>query len=303
MNVLVQTPTLAPGFAADGIAPARAARDRVSAFAAQVDPAIALSILIVIAVLACALAPGAIAPFGATDLDRDALLQAPGAAHLLGTDHLGRDILSLIIHGARQSVEVAIGAVLLGTIAGGLVGLVAGYLEGAVDMALMRLLDVWLSIPPLLMVIIIATALSPSLFHIILAIGIVTVPGRARIMRSAVIAIRRQPYIAACRAMGASPARILLRHIVPHTLSQTLVLATLGIATAILMGAMLSFLGIGVIDDTPDWGFLLNQGSSYLTVAWWFGTFPGLAITALVIAVNVLGEALRYRLDPHARSR
>ncbi len=263
----------------------------------------ALALVVVLLVLACALAPDRIAPYAATDLDHAALLQAPGRAHWLGTDHLGRDVFSLIVHGARHSIAVAVGAVVLGTIGGCLVGLVAGYAGGWIDMVAMRLLDVWLSVPPLLLMMIIAIALSPSLGHVILAIGLVSIPARARIMRAQVIAIARQPHVAAARAMGASPLRIVLHHILPHTLSQVLVMAALGVAGAILMAAMLSFIGIGVIDDRPDWGFVLNQGSSYLTVAWWFATFPGIAITVLVIAVNVLGEDLRRRFDPRAQRR
>ncbi len=270
---------------------------------ARIDSAATLSAVVVAVVLACAIAPDAIAPFATTDMDHHALLQAPGGAHWLGTDHLGRDILSLLIHGARHSVEIALGAVLLSTLSGGLLGIISGFVGGPFDLVLMRLLDIWLSIPHLLLVIIIATALSPSLSHIVVAIGIVLTPRVARVLRSRVIALKHQPYIEACHAMGASPVRILLRHILPHVLSAALVMMTLGIANAVLLGAMLSFIGIGVIDDTPDWAFLLSQGRNYLTVAWWFGTFPGLAITALVVSVNLLGETLRHRLDPRAQLR
>jgi peptide/nickel transport system permease protein len=211
--------------------------------------------------------------------------------------------LSLLIYGARQSLFIGLTATAIGTLLGGLLGLIAGYAGRTVDMALMRLLDIWMSVPDVLLVIILATALTPSTTNMILTIGIVLVPRYARVMRSQVIAIKGQPYVEASRAIGASHAHLLIRHILPQTLSPMLVMVTLGIAGAVLMVAMLSFIGLGVIDDIPDWGYLLSQGRSYLTVAWWFGTFPGLAITALVISVNLLGEALRHRLDPRSQAR
>jgi peptide/nickel transport system permease protein len=269
----------------------------------QSDPALVLSGLVVVVLAAWALAPAWIAPFSPTDMDHGAILQAPSAAHRLGTDHLGRDILSLLIYGARQSLFIGLTATAIGTLLGGLLGLIAGYAGRTVDMALMRLLDIWMSVPDVLLVIILATALTPSTTNMILTIGIVLVPRYARVMRSQVIAIKGQPYVEASRAIGASHAHLLIRHILPQTLSPMLVMVTLGIAGAVLMVAMLSFIGLGVIDDIPDWGYLLSQGRSYLTVAWWFGTFPGLAITALVISVNLLGEALRHRLDPRSQAR
>jgi peptide/nickel transport system permease protein len=253
---------------------------------------------VVAAMLLFALAPGAIAPFDPTDMDGDAILSAPNAVHWLGTDNLGRDVLSLLIYGARESLAMGACAVGLGGVAGGLIGLVAGYAGRAVDLALMRLLDIWMSVPDILLAIVIAAALGASLPNTILAVGLVTIPRYARVMRAQVIALKSRLFVEAARATGARPISILLRHILPHTLSPMLVMVTLGVANAILIGASLSFIGLGTIDDRPDWGFLLSQGRSYLEVAWWFATFPGLAITALVISVNLLGDALRTRLDP-----
>ncbi len=243
-----------------------------------------------------------LAPFDPTDMDSDAILQAPAWPHVLGTDHFGRDILSLLIHGARQSLLMGGCAVAVGGLVGGLIGLVAGFLGRAVDMALMRLLDIWMSVPDMLLAIIIAAGLGASFIHTILAVGCVTVPRYARVMRAQVIAVRHSTFIDASRCIGTSRTRILFQHVLPHTIPSMLVMATLGVGNAILIGASLSFIGLGVIEDRPDWGFLLSQGRAYLTVAWWFATFPGLAITALVIAVNVLGDALRDWLDPHARA-
>ena len=259
-----------------------------------------LAALVLLAMLACAIAPGLLAPFDPTDMDSDAILRSPNRQHVLGTDHFGRDILSLLIHGARQSLLMGGCAVAVGGIAGGLIGLLAGFFGRAVDMALMRLLDIWMSVPDMLLAIIIAAGLGAGFTHTIFAVGCVTVPRYARVMRAQVIAIRHRTFIDASRCIGTHPIRILFQHVLPHTVPSMLVMVTLGVGNAILIGASLSFIGLGVIEDRPDWGFLLSQGRAYLTVAWWFATFPGLAITALVIAVNVLGDALRNRLDPYA---
>ena len=271
----------------------------------RVRPRPRLSLLlagfVILIMIACAIAPYAIAPFDPTDMDSDAILQAPGWPHLLGTDHFGRDVLSLLIYGARQSLLMGACAVAVGGVAGGLIGLVSGYAGRAVDMGMMRLLDIWMSVPDMLLAIIVAAALGASFTHTVLAVGVVTIPRYARVMRAQVIAICNRPFIEASRSIGTSHVRILSQHVLPHTISAMLVMVTLGVGSAILIGASLSFIGLGVIDDRPDWGFLLSQGRSYLTVAWWFATFPGLAITALVIAVNVLGDALRDRLDPRLR--
>lgn len=264
---------------------------------------VAMPGLVVALMLAWVLAPGLFSPYGPSDLSRDAILQVPSGAHLLGTDHLGRDVLSLIVYGARQSLLVACAAVLIAAVGGGGVGIVCGYAGRLLDMAVMRLIEIWMSIPDILLIIIIATALGPSVSNMIMTIGIVMSPRFARVMRSQVIALRHRPFVEAARAIGASDLSILVRHILPHALSPMLVLASLGVATAALLQATLSFIGLGVVGDVPDWGYLLSQARSYLTVAWWFGAFPGLAITALVVSVNMLGEVLRLRLDPRAQAR
>jgi peptide/nickel transport system permease protein len=266
-----------------------------------VDPFMIAASLIAAVALLWALAPAWFAPFAPTDMDPRAILQAPSRVHLLGSDHMGRDVLSLIIYGAHQSIMVGVGSAVISLSLGGIVGLFAGYFGGAADMVIMRLIDVWLSVPATLLLIIIATALRPSLGNVILTIGLVSAPHFARVMRSQVVSIKSRPFVEASRSIGGSHLSIVLRHILPHTLSQVLVTLTLSIAVGMLMGAMMSFLGLGVVQDRPDWGFLLNQGRSYLTTAWWFATFPGLAITVLVIALNILGEALRRRLDPRGK--
>lgn len=251
----------------------------------------------------CALIPSVLSPYSPLDMDVDAILQAPSLHHLLGTDNLGRDVFSLIIHGARQSLLVAIAAVAVGVTLGSLLGLVIGYAGGWADVLFGRFIEIWLAIPNILLLLSIAAVLRPSLSNMILTIGIVSIPGYARIMRAQVLAIKHRPFVEAARAIGATDIDIVLRHILPHSLSPMLVLATLGVANAAQMGAMVSFIGLGVVDDIPDWGYLLSQSQSYLTVAWWFGAFPGLAITTLAIGVNVLGNVLRQKLDPRGKTR
>lgn len=292
-----QTAESAPGLLA---APREARR---LAWLPRLRPGPMLPAAIVLVMLACALAPNAIAPFDPTEMDPDAILAPPGPGHWLGTDHFGRDVLSLLIYGARQSLLMGAFAVFVGGLIGGLIGLISGYVGRAVDAVLMRLLDIWMSVPDILLAIILAASLGPSLTNTIIAVGLVTVPRYARVMRAQVLSIRSRTFIEASRAIGTSHGVIVLRHVLPHTVSQMLVMATLGVGSAILIGASLSFIGLGIIDDEPDWGFLLSQGRSYLSVAWWIATFPGLAITALVISTNLLGDWLRNRLDPHQRSR
>ncbi len=263
--------------------------------------AIAAPLLVIALMLLCAIVPGWIAPFDPTDMDGDAVLQAPSLAHLLGTDNFGRDVLTLLIYGARESLLLGACAVVLGGAAGGLIGLAAGTGGRAVDMVLMRLMDIWMSVPDILLAIVIAASLGASTSNTILAVAVVTIPRYARVMRAQVIATKSRSFVEESRQVGSSPISVAVRHILPHTLSPMLVMITLGVANAILIGASLSFIGLGVVDDRPDWGFLLSQGRSYLGVAWWFATLPGLAITALVVSINMLGDALRNRLDPRLR--
>lgn len=267
------------------------------------DALVAGSLLMLTCVLACAAFPGVIAPSLPTDMHADAILAEPSAAHLFGTDQFGRDMFSLVVFGARQSVLIGLFAVLISGAFGVSIGLTAGYAGGWLDTVLMRLIDVWLSIPSILLAIALSTVLGPSLHNTILAISLATTPRYARVLRGQALAVRSRPFIEASRAAGASHFAILRRHVLPHCSAQILVLATLGVGTSILVGATLSFLGLGVNDERPDWGFLLTQGRSYLTVAWWTVTFPGLAITSLVVSVNLLGDALRRRFDPRSAPR
>lgn len=254
------------------------------------------ALILIIAI--CAAFPQWIAPYSPTDMQLDAIMQRPSAAHPFGTDYYGRDILSLVVYGSRDSLYIGFMSVLVGGLAGGAIGTISGYVGGAVDAVLMRIVDVLMTIPGILLALAIAAAMGPGLGNIVLAVAAASVPGYARVMRGQTLSIKSRPFVTASRAIGATPFSIFWRHVLPNSLSPLLVMATLGIGTAILTGSGLSFLGLGVLKEIPDWGALLSQGRGYLTVAWWICTYPGLAITLLVLAVNIVGDWLRDRLDP-----
>jgi len=267
------------------------------------DALVVASLFVLAFVVACAAFPSAIAPHLPTDMQSDAILLQPGVGHWFGTDQFGRDVFSLVVYGARQSVLIGVFAVLISCSVGVSIGLTAGYAGGWIDNALMRVIDIWLAIPSILLAIALSTVLGPSLINTIFAVSVTTIPRYARVLRGQALAVRTRPFIEASRAAGASHFAILRRHILPHCSVQILVLATLGVGGSILIGSGLSFLGLGVSDERPDWGYLLTQGRSYLTVAWWTVTYPGLAITSLVVSVNLLGDALRRRFDPRSAPR
>ncbi|WP_246079025.1 ABC transporter permease [Paenibacillus piri] len=254
--------------------------------------------LIVMAIIVCALFPQWIAPYAPTQMMADAILKHPSAAHIFGTDYYGRDVFSLVVYGSRDSLFIGVVSVLIGAAAGGTMGALSGYIGGWVDGLLMRFVDVLMTIPGLLLALAIAAALGPSFFNVVLAVSISAVPGYARVMRSQVIALKGRPFIAASRSIGSKHLHIFTRHILPNSLSPLLVMGTIGVGSSILIGSGLSFLGLGVFREIPDWGTLLSQGRGYLTVAWWMATFPGLAITLFVLSVNLIGDKFRDHLDP-----
>ncbi|MCU6796496.1 MULTISPECIES: ABC transporter permease [Paenibacillus] len=256
------------------------------------------SIFILAVLVIFAIVPQWVAPYSPTDMLTDELLKAPSLSHILGTDQFGRDVWSLIVYGSRQSLMIGVISVLIGGLIGTAIGLVAGYFGGVVDSVFMRINDVMMTIPGILFAIVIAVVLGPSFFNVILAISIASIPNKARVVRSQVITIRNRPFIDAARSIGTSHMEIMFRHILPNCFSPLLVMMTIGVGSSILVGTGLSFLGLGVIKEIPDWGYMLSQGRSYMTVAWWIATFPGLAITILVVVVNMIGDDLRDRMDP-----
>ncbi len=222
----------------------------------------------------------------------------PGGKYWLGADEFGRDIASRLIYGSRVALAVGVVSVLIALALGTLLGTVAGYLGGPVDETIMRALDVLLAFPYLLLAIAIVSALGPGLANTILAVGIWATPGFARVVRGSVLSVKEQEYVAAARAIGASTARIVARHVLPNCISILIVYSALYMASAILLEAALSFLGLGVQPPTPSWGLMVSTGRDALVIAPHIATFPGLAIAFAVLGFNLLGDGLRDALDP-----
>ncbi len=253
--------------------------------------------------LAAVLAP-VIAPFNPLEVDPSRALRPPAPPHLLGTDDLGRDVFSRVIYGARVSLTVGVISVSIGLVVGVTIGLAAGYLGGAVDLLLMRVIDALLAFPALVLAIAITAALGPQIQNAMIAIGIVAIPAYARLTRAQVLSVREHEFVMAARALGAPPLRIILRHILPNIVNPIIVQATLSTAFAILQEASLSFLGLGSQPPNPSWGQDIYYSQRYLAnLKWWMSAGPGLAIFLAVFAFNFLGDALRDLLDPRLSRR
>jgi peptide/nickel transport system permease protein len=225
----------------------------------------------------------------------------PGTAHLMGTDKLGRDVFARILYGARTSISIGFIAVGIAIVVGTAIGTIAGYARGTTDSVLMGAMDVMLAFPSIILAIAITTILGPSIRNLMIAIGIVYIPQYARLARSSVLSVSQLEYVEAARAIGSRTATVLARHILPNILAPLLVQATLGVATAELEAAGLSYLGLGARPPAPEWGAMLNDARDYWLAAPWALIFPGLSITALVLGFNLLGDGLRDALDPTGR--
>ena len=259
--------------------------------------AVAGGIVVILLFMVSLLAPF-IAPYGPHDLDLYHVLMPPSATHWLGTDDLGRDVLSRLIYGTRISLKVGFVAVGIAMVIGTFVGLVSGYYSGLLDNILMRFVDIMLCFPTFFLILAVIAFLEQSIWYIMIIIGLTGWMGVARLVRAEVLSIRERDYIMAARALGARDGRIIFRHILPNAVSPVLVSATLGVAGAILTESALSFLGIGVPPPTPSWGNILTAGKEYIEFAWWLTLYPGLAITVTVLAYYLVGEGIRDALDP-----
>jgi peptide/nickel transport system permease protein len=263
--------------------------------------------LVVLGVLLAAAFAPLVAPFDPLEQDIGQRLREPGwqdaqgRVHPLGTDHLGRDILSRIVFGSRIALVVGLAAVLISGVLGMLIGLLAGYFGGRVDDFLMRLADIQLAFPFILLAIAVIGVLGPSLRNIIIVIGVSSWVVYARVVRGEVLSIREREYVQAAIALGSQHWRVLRRHVLPNTLTPWLVVATLDMARVIVIESALSFLGLGVQPPTPTWGGMLADGRVYLSTAWWLATFPGLAILITVLGINLFGDGLRDTLDPRLK--
>jgi peptide/nickel transport system permease protein len=256
-----------------------------------------IAVVLLVAITGPALAP--YDPLKPAPLDR---LQGPSEAHPFGTDSLGRDILSRVIYGARISILIGLISVTISLVPGTLLGLVSGYFGGRIDSLIMRLMDMLLAFPAILLAIFITAILEPNLTNTMLAVGIVYIPHYARIVRSSVLSLKEQLFVQAIAHLGGSHLRILGRHILPNALPPIIVYATLGMGTAVLQAAALGFLGLGAQPPQPEWGAMLSEGRQYIQIAPHVAAFPGAAILVLVLGFNLFGDGLRDVLDPSLRS-
>jgi peptide/nickel transport system permease protein len=261
--------------------------------------------LIVLFVLAAIFAP-LIAPYDPNAQNLLGRMKSPGTVsrsfyYLLGSDELGRDLLSRLIYGARVSLSVAFASVILSGTVGVLLGMLAGYLRGWVEVIVMRVVDVFLSIPAILLAIITVAVLGPGLVNVIVVLALTRWPRYARVAYGQTLGIANMPYVRLATFMGAGPLRILFRHILPNIIGAVTVVATLEFGLMVLFEAGLSFLGLGVQPPTASWGAILSTGRNYLATAWWIATFPGVCLFLLILAINLIGDNLRDRFDPRSQ--
>jgi len=263
----------------------------------------AISAAVILVFLFVAVAGPVIAPYDPIDVDPPGALAAPSPAHWFGTDHLGRDVLSRIIYGTRISLAVGVGAVVVSTVFGILIGLLSAYFGGMVDMVLQRFIDAWQAFPGLLLALAIVATLGPSVINVILAISLSGLAFKARLVRGTALSIMQAQYIDAARAIGASDLRIMALYVLPNCWAPIIVVASITLGAAILTESSLSFLGLGPPPPTPSWGGMLSGSArSYMNTAPWLALAPGLSITIVVLAFNLLGDALRDILDPRLRN-
>ena len=262
----------------------------------------AIGALIMAAFVLTAIFAGVITTFDPTATNARTSLAAPGAEHVLGADFMGRDVFSRIVYGARISLAVGLCATALGCLIGVAIGLASGYLGGWFDLLVQRVIDIMQSLPLLVMALVMAASLGPSLTNTIIAIAIPLVPNVARIIRSNTLSLREMPFVEAARAVGMSELRIAVRHVLPNTLAPLIVLATAQVGSAILVESALSFLGLGIPEPHPSWGRMLSESAAeYARTAPWLVIYPGIAISLVVFGTNLLGDAIRDILDPRER--
>ena len=257
-----------------------------------------LGLFVLFVLIGTAIFAEQISPYGYADQDYMMIRKPPTATHLLGTDEFGRDVLSRLIFGSRISLQVGLIAVSISLIIGGAIGAIGGYFGGRVDSVLMRIMDVQLAIPTILLAIVISSALGPGLVNLMVAVGITSIPRFARLMRASVLSIKGMEFIEAARAMGASHMRIILLYILPNCAAPLIVQSTLSVANAILFAATLSFLGLGIQPPFPEWGGMLSAARPYIRDSAYLSIFPGLAIMITIVALNCIGDGLRDALDP-----
>ena len=265
------------------------------------DKLAVVGLLIVLGFVVLSALTPAIAPYNPSTIDVDNILAPPSAAHLFGTDDLGRDVFTRMLYGTGISLKVGFVAVGIAVLIGTFLGAISGYYGGIIDVIIMRFVDIMLCFPSFFLILAVIAFMEPSIFNIMAVIGFTSWMGITRLVRAEFLSLRERDFVLAVRAMGASNARIIFGHILPNAMAPVLVSATLGVAAAVLTESALSFLGIGVQPPTPSWGNMLTQGQNVLGIAWWLSFYPGMAILITVLGYNLLGEGIRDAIDPRLR--
>lgn len=260
-----------------------------------------LGLAVVLAFFVIAILAPWLTPHSPTAYNLDSILLSPSAAHPLGTDEEGRDVLARMIYGTRISLSVGFVSVILYVLIGIVIGAVAGYFGGWVDIAASRLIEIMMCFPTFFLILAVLAFIGPSLINIMVVIGLTSWPGIARLVRGEFLKLRGQDFVTAGKVVGAGPIRIIFRHILPNSMAPVLVSATFGIASSILIESSLSFLGFGVQPPTPSWGEILSQSRDFMDIAWWLALFPGIAIFISITAYNLVGEGLRDAIDPRMK--
>ena len=242
-----------------------------------------------------------IVPYDPLDAKTEEARQGPTARHLMGTDEIGRDVLSRVVWGGRVSLRIGIIPVSIAAVTGTLLGLLSGYFGGLADTIIMRIIDIKMAFPGILLAVAIVAVLGPNIVNLMIAVGVTSVPLYTRLIRGSTLSAKQNLYVEAARALGCGNGRIILYHILPNVFAPLIVLMTLGTANAILVGSSLSFLGLGQQPPTPEWGSMLSAARRFLRIAWWMTVFPGLAISITVLSINLIGDGLRDALDPRLR--
>jgi peptide/nickel transport system permease protein len=270
---------------------------------ALANPLAKAGFIIIISVFILAIFAPIISPFDPNAIDVKSILVAPSSSHWMGTDGLGRDVLSRMLHGSRISLLVGLVAVGISTAIGIVLGALAGYYRGWVDTLIMRLVDVMLSIPSFFLILAVIAFLTPSIINIMIVIGLTSWMGVTRLVRAEFLSLSEREFVMASRTLGAKDFRLIFVHLLPNSLTPIIVSAVLGVASAVLLESGLSFLGLGVQAPQASWGNILTDGKEYIQFAWWLSLYPGLAILITVLGYNLLGEGLRDALDPRSNPR
>jgi len=270
---------------------------------ARLSPGGRVSVVVLLVLCAALLIPRVLAPYDPTAIDPAAIFQPPSHAHWLGTDQYGRDLLSRLIFGTRLSMTLGVVSVLISLVIGLPLGTAVGFYRGSLDAVVMRLMDVMMSFPGILLALLVIAILGPGLVNAMIAVGIGQAPAYTRVVRASTLVVREQSYIEATHAIGASNVRTLVRHVLPNVIQPVIVISTLGFAAAIIIGSSLGFLGLGAQPPAAEWGTMVSEGRDYLRTQWWIAAFPGITIGVAVLTFNILGDALRDVLDPRLRRR